>query len=449
MRCIWKLCTGFLIGLVGAVNLAHAETEFVIRGAADNAVPVAVAPFRFNGTMAPSENIANVISNDLRRTGQFAPKEPSEMPQQPSTAGEVDQAAWQRAGVDYLVVGQVNEVGPDQFEVRFELIDVFGRQGGAGLVQGGQLLTGGTNVLEARVARINGDTFRRYAHQISDVVYEKLTGNRGAFSTRLAYVQIEMNLVNAYQLFIADYDGANPQRLLASKRPIMSPSWSPDGQKLAYVSFEHERAEIYVHNIYTTERQVVANFKGINGAPEWSPDGTRLAMVLSKDGNPDIYIMDVASRSLRRVTNTPAIETEPSWSADGQTLYFTSDRGGKPQVYSSNLASGATQRVTFDGIYNASPSLTRDGKGLIMLHRDASGFKIARQDLATGQVSVLTQTSLDESPTVAPNGSMVIYASSLGRNRVLNLVSANGRYRSSLLFGRGDLRSPAWSPYLN
>ncbi|MBI2380033.1 MAG: Tol-Pal system beta propeller repeat protein TolB [Gammaproteobacteria bacterium] len=444
-----------LIGLVGfGLTLAFstatfAESKFVIRGAADNAIPVAVAPFRFNGMQVPSENLARVIGDDLRRTGQFTPKADAEMPQAPSTAAEVDYGRWRQAAVDYLVVGQVNELGPDQYEVRFELVDVFGRQGGAGLLQGGQLMTGGTNVLEARVARIGGDAFRRYAHQISDVVYEKLTGVRGAFSTRLAYVQVEMNLRDAYQLFVADYDGSNPQRVRASRMPIMSPSWSPDGQKLAYVTFENRRSEVVIHSIYQNQRQVVANFKGINGAPEWSPDGRSLALVLSKDGNPDIYLMDLASRSLRRVTNTPAIETEPSFSPDGQTLYFTSDRGGRPQVYSTSLASGATQRVTFTGIYNASPSLSRDGKKMVLLHRDNTGFKIASQDLASGQISVLTETSLDESPTVAPNGSMVIHATSLGRNRILNLVSANGRYRSKLLFGRGDLRSPAWSPFLN
>lgn len=449
MKSLRTCCKALALGLLTLTGLAQAETVIKIRGAADNAIPVAVVPFRFNGGQMPSENLATVVSSDLRRTGQFTPKEANELPQQPSTAGEVDYTAWQRAGVDYLVVGQINETGPDQYEVRFELVDVFGRQGGAGMLQAGQLLTGGTNVLDARVARISGETFRRYAHQISDIVYEKLTGNRGAFSTRLAYVQIEMDKVKAYQLFIADYDGAHPQQLLASKRPIMSPAWSPDGQKLAYVSFEHERAEVVVHNIYTTQREFVSSFKGINGAPEWSPDGQQLALVLSKDGSPDIYVMDLGSRSLRRITSTPAIETEPSFSPDGQTLFFTSDRGGKPQVYSANLTTGAQQRVTYTGIYNASPSLTRDGKSMIMLHRDNSGFKIARQDMASGQITVLTETSLDESPTVAPNGSMVIYASSLGRNRILNLVSANGRYRARLLFGRGDLRSPSWSPYLN
>lgn len=447
MKSLRNFCATLALGLLGLMGLASAETVIKIRGAADNAIPVAIAPFRFNGMQAP-DDLARIVADDLRRTGLFTPKSLAEMPQQPSTAGEVDFQAWQRAGVDYLVVGQVNDNG-GQYEVRFELIDVFGRAAGTGVLQAGQLLTGGSNVIDARVARVNAEGYRRYGHQMSDMIYEKLTGNRGAFTTRLAYVQVEMNLVNAYQLYIADYDGANPQRLLASKRPIMSPSWSPDGQKLAYVSFENERSEIYVHNIYTAQREAVASFKGINGAPEWSPDGRSLALVLSKDGNPDIYVMDLASRSLRRITNTAAIETEPTFARDGQTLFFTSDRGGKPQVYRASVAGGAAQRVTFTGIYNASPSLTADGKKLVLLHRDNSGFKIASQDLSSGAVSVLTETPMDESPTVAPNGSMVIYGSSVGRNRILNLVSANGRFRAKLLFGRGDLRSPSWSSYLN
>ncbi len=298
------------------------------------------------------------------------------------------------------------------------------------------------------------DQLRDMAHFISDQSFEKLTGIKGAFSTRMLYVTAERAGTNAtrYTLQRSDYDGARAVTLLQSREPILSPRYSPNGRNIAYVSFEQRRPRIFLQNVDTGRREQLTNFEGLNGAPAFSPDGNRLALVLSKDGNPEIYVMNLSSRALTRVTNSPAIDTEPFWGKDGSTLYFTSDRGGKPQIYKTSTSGGANaERVTFVGNYNANPKLSADEKTLVMIHRQDgfTNFKVAAQDLERGSVKILTDSTLDESPTVAPNGTMVIYATRQQGRGVLMLVSLNGRVRLPLPTAQGEVREPSWSPYLN
>jgi len=292
------------------------------------------------------------------------------------------------------------------------------------------------------------------AHYIADQAYQNLTGNKGAFSTRLLYVTAQTLAQggNRYRLYRADYDGARATVLLESSEPILSPRYSPDGKQVAYVSFESRRPRIFIQQVASGKREQITDFEGLNGAPAFSPDGKQLALVLSRDGNPEIYVMNLENRALQRVTNHFAIDTEPFWGADGKTLYFTSDRSGKPQIYRTSINSRSEpQRVTFEGNYNANPKLSADEKTLVMVHRQEgyTGFKVAVQDLTRGNLRILSQTALDDSPTVAPNGSMLIYATRQQGQGVLMLVSINGRVRVPLPTAAGDAREPSWSPWLD
>jgi len=353
----------------------------------------------------------------------------------PTQGSEVIYRDWKALGAQYVLVGNIVPNGA-RLQVQFALFNVATEQ---------QVLTG----------TVGGgvDQLRDMAHHIADQSFEKLTGVKGAFSTRMLYVTAERFGVNntRYTLQRSDYDGARAVTLLQSREPILSPSFASDGKRIAYVSFEQKRPRIFVQHIDTGRREQVTNFEGLNGAPAWSPDGTKLAFTLSRDGNPEIYVMDMGSRNLRRVTNHSAIDTEPFWGKDGQTIYFTSDRSGKPQIYKTNINSGAVERVTFVGNYNANPKLSADEKTLVMIHRQDgyTVFKVAAQDLERGNLRILSDTSLDESPTVAPNGTMIIYATRQQGRGVLMLASTNGRVRLPLPTAQGEVREPSWSPFLN
>ncbi|APU29317.1 Tol-Pal system beta propeller repeat protein TolB [Ectopseudomonas alcaliphila JAB1] len=424
-----------LLGLVMLVGSVQAADPLVISQGADRATPIAVVPFGWQGGSVLPEDMSQIIGNDLRNSGYFEPIPRQNMISLPTQASEVIYRDWKALGAQYVLVGNIVPNG-GRLQIQYALFNVSTEQ---------QVMTGNVGG--------STDQLRDMAHHIADQSFEKLTGVKGAFSTRLLYVTAERMGTNntRYTLQRSDYDGARAVTLLQSREPILSPSFAPDGRRIAYVSFEQRRPRIFVQHIDTGRREQITNFEGLNGAPAWSPDGNRLAFVLSRDGNPEIYVMDMGSRQMRRITNHYAIDTEPFWGKDGQTLYFTSDRAGRPQIYKTNINSGAVERVTFVGNYNANPKLSADEKTLVMIHRQDgfTVFKVAAQDLETNRLRILSDTSLDESPTVAPNGTMLIYATRQQGRGVLMLASTNGRVRLPLPTAQGEVREPSWSPYLN
>jgi TolB protein len=435
----WLACL-FVLFLPLAAAAQQQGLEIDIVGGHASALPIAVAPMPYQGSAgAPDTDVAAVVTADLNRSGKFnampadrirqlsAPKPP------PTRGAEVDYPVWRVAGQDYLVVGRVLDAGGGSYRVEYELFDVARQQRLLGLA-----LTA------------PGSAMRDVAHQVADAVYEKILGVPGAFWTRIAYVTASgVGRDSRYALMVADSDGWNPQTVVRSAEPLLSPSWSPDGRRLAYVSFERGNSEIYIQDIATGAREAVSSFRGINGAPAFSPDGRRLALTLSKGGNPDIYVMDLGSKSLRQLTTHYGIDTEPTWSADGSTIYFTSDRGGRPQIYQVSANGGSATRVSFQGTYNASPDVSYDGNLIATAQGAGNNYRIALLDRSLGSPrwSTLSPGSLDESPSFAPNASMLLYAAREGRRGVLYAVSADGRVRQRLVLADGDVREPAWGPY--
>lgn len=425
---------------------AQAAIEIEITKALESAQPIAIVPFRVNVKKPLTENISDIIRADFARSGEFRPLSPSALKQQPAQPQEVDANYWLQLGVDHLVVGEVNEKAPGTYQVSIALLDPF-------VISQAQA-AGAQTVVKPVIYRnfdVTSEKLREFSHYLSDLIYEKLTGVQGIFSTRIAYVTVEwlQNNRRHYRLEVSDADGYNPVTILTSKEPIMSPSWSPDGHKIAYVSFERFRSEIYVADLRTGRRELISAVPGINGAPAWSPDGNKIALVLSRENVPKIHVLDLASHRMQQVTEGFSIDTEPRWYPDGKSLLFTSNRGGQPQLYRLSLADGKTQRLTFTGNYNARGSITPDGKHLVMIHRGTTdSFNIAVQDLETGKLRPLTQTRLDESPTLAPNGRAILYGTTEAGQHVLNGVSIDGRVKWRVPSRLGELQEPAWSPFL-
>ncbi len=415
--------------------LTAGALEIVIEEGIRDALPIAVVPFYRPGAEAGIEtpgtpDPAQVISNDLRYSGSFSPLPPEDLPGRPTEPQDVQFSDWQRIGAENLVIGRVVPTADGNYQVEFRLFDVYKREQIAGM----RLIT-------------SAGQLRSAAHRISDSIYQKLTGVRGIFSTRIIYVskQTDQNDRNRYLLTLSDYDGQRPQVLLESPDPILSPAWSADGERLAYVSFEGSDTTVYVQELRSGQRTKVSALPGLNGAPHFSPQGERLALALSKDGNSEIYVLHLASGLLQRITDHPAVDTEPAWLPDGEHLLFTSDRSGKPQIYEVQLQSGATRRLTFQGNYNAGADVSPDGELLGIVHgREGGGFRIATQDLKSSELTVITDGRLAESPSFSPNGKMIIHAASNGE---LSIVSISGTPPLRIRNQGENLREPAWAPF--
>ena len=409
--------------------IARAELNIEVTQGVANPTPIAVVPF--GGAQLGSKiSLTDIVSADLLRSGLLKPIARENMLSLPSQASQINYRDWRILGANYLLIGNM-ELLAGEYSLTYELYDVLAQRA----------------VFRKRIG-VTDFKARDVAHLVSDDVYEAVTGIRGAFGTKIIYVEDIGSGAKRYRLVLADADGARDRILFQSDQPLLSPSWSNDLTQVAYVSFETTRPAIFRQNLVTGVREQLTNFQGLNGAPAWSPDDKSLALVLSKDGNPEIYTLEVATKKLRRLTVNSAIDTEPNWTNDGSGIIFTSNRGGSPQIYQMGVASGRVDRLTFDGDYNARPRVSPDGKSFVMVHRYNGVFHIAWQDIASGDIRILTQTLLDESPTIAPNGALLLYATQSNNKGVLAAVSLDAGVKYLLPSKQGNVREPAWSPYL-
>jgi TolB protein len=403
---------------------AHAQLTIEIVGGAGTTIPIAIVPFANENTYPLG--ITGIVGADLTRSGLFRLVDYNGVSPRPTRAEEIQPAVWRSRNADAVVAGSMRPLGDGRVEVRFSLVDVVKQV-----------------PLATMTYTVTPQQFRVTAHKIADVIYEKLTGDPGIFSTRIAYITKQGP---RFQLLVADADGADPQTIVTSNEPLLSPKWSPDGTRLAYVSFENKKPVVYVQSLSTGQRVAVANFRGSNSSPAWSPDGRRLAVTLTKDGSSQIYLVNAEGGNAARLLTSSGIDTEAAFTPDGGSLVFTSDRGGSPQIYRASISGGNVERLTFDGDYNVSPRPTPDGKALVFVRRASNRYQVALMDYATRQVQVLTDGPDDLSPSVAPNGKLIIYANEGGGRGILAAVSSDGRVKQRLVAPSADVREPAWGP---
>jgi len=407
---------------------ANAALEIEISGGGAQQIPIAIVPFD-QAAAASQDKISDIIGADLRRSGLFRVLETGGVASRPADIAQIKYAEWAALQAQAITVGSITALPGNRLKVTFKLADVLKQS---------QLASMEYNIAPSQL--------RLTAHKIADVIYQKLTGEGPIFASRIAYINKSKG---RYSLQVADADGVNPQTVVSSNEPIISPAWSPDGTRIAYVSFEKKKPIIFVQSLTTGQRLTLANFKGNNSAPSWSPDGSKLAIVLTHSDNSQLYAINADGTGLRQLTKSGAIDTEPNWSPDGKWIYFTSDRGGNPQIYKVSSIGGEAQRVTFQGGQNLSPHFSPDGKSLAMIRRDGGKFTVAVQDLSSGQVQVLSEGAQDESPSFAPNGRVILYATRTGGRGALAAVSSDGRVKQRLSESGGDIREPSWGPLLN
>ena len=414
-----------LLALFVCIPASQAALTIEIVGSGATQIPIAIVPFRTEESL--TQKITEVVAADLQRSGLFRMVDPGGVVPVPYEPEQLDYAQWKARGAEAIVIGSIQQAADGRYDIRFRLMDPLKQTQLAGFAY------------FATAAQL-----RFTAHKIADVIYEKLTGDPGVFATRITYI---VKRGKTFDLQIADADGYGPQTVLSSREPLLSPTWSPDGTRIAYVSFERNKAAVYVQSLTTGQRRVVANFPGSNSAPAWTPDGRHLAVTLTKDGGSQIYLINAEGGSATRLMTSRAIDTEPNFSPDGQWLLFTSDRGGSPQIYRAPASGGPAQRLTFEGSYNVSPRYAPDGKSFAFVQRSGGGrFNIAVQDFASRQVQVLTDGRIDESPSFAPNSRMILYASEIGGRGILAAVSSDGRVKQRFMEAAGDVREPAWGP---
>src|SRR3954470_12279111 len=403
---------------------AYAQLTIEVRGTGSNQYPIAILPLK--GEEALPQKLTEIVAADLYRSGYFKMVDAGGVNPLPAEPSEVQFPTWKARGADAVVIGSVSPLSNGGWDVRFRVMDVLKQT---------QLTGFAYQVAPAQL--------RNTAHKIADAIYEKMTGDVGVFSTRITYV---VKRGTRFELQVADADGFGAQTVLASNEPIISPSWAPDGNRIAYVSFERKKPIVYIQSLVTGQRTVAANFKGSNSAPAWSPDGRRLAVVLTKDGNSQIYLMNADGSNVTRLTNSSTIDTEPNFSPDGQHVIFTSDRGGSPQIYRVAVGGGTPERLTFDGNQSFSPRYAPDGKSFVFIQRAGTRFNVAVQDFVSKQAQSLTENGVDESPSFAPNGRIILYATEVRGRGILAAVSSDGRVRQRFSAESGDVREPAWGP---
>jgi TolB protein len=420
------ILTALCVTVCACPALAQLEIEIVGGGA--HQIPIAIYPFA-NEASLPTVT-STIVTADLQRSGRFHLLETGNPNPLPADMSQVNFSDWRGRQADAVAIGGVTQAGTGRFEVWFRLFDVIKQEQIAGIA-----------------FTASAPQLRATAHRIADAIYEKLTGDRGVFSTRIAYV---VKHGNRFELQVSDADGFGATAVLISNEPVLSPVWSPDGSRIAYVSLQNKKPVVYIQRLDANRQMTLANFRGSNSAPAWTPDGQRLAVVLTRDGGSQLYMINADGSGVRRLTNSDAIDTEPTFSGDGQWLYFTSDRGGTPQIYRMPAAGGDAQRLTFDGSYNVSPRVSPDGKTLIYVARNDDGqFHVTAMDLGSRQTQALTDTTLDESPSFAPNGKLILYATEVNGRGTLAAVSIDGSVRQRLSIPASDVREPAWGPYVN